>query len=124
MKRLTLIPILTVLWAGCAPPPPNLTPEATQAFKATRVIKALDILRDAAIDANAQTPPLMPEATTRRVVLYHQSSVKIIQATADGWVPTVLAGLTELEANLAPPEKALLGPYIALAKTIIQEVAR
>ena len=124
MRRLILIPILAVLWAGCAPPPPNLTPEATQAFKATRVVKALDILRDAAIDANAQTPPLMPEATTRRVVLYHQSSVKIIQATAEGWVPAVLAGLTELEVNLPPSERSLLGPYIALVKTILSEVTR
>lgn len=116
--------ILPLFVLACTPPPPNLTPEATLAFKATRVVKALDILRDTAVDANAQTPPLLSEVTTRKVVTYHQSALKVIEATPSGWKPIVQAGLTEVESNLPPPERALLGPYIALAKTIIDEVTR
>ena len=111
-----------VLLTGCQAPPPNLTPQATQAFYAHRVVKGLDILRDTAIDANAQTPPLLSEATTRKVVTWHQSALKTIQAIPSGWQATVSAGLDELLKDLPPAEANLLRPYVAMAKTLIAEV--
>jgi hypothetical protein len=123
MKRLFLFAAVSLTLA-CATVPPNLTPAATAAFKGTQVVKALDILRDTAVDANAQTPPLLSEAVTRKVVLYHQSTVKIIQASPAGWVPVAQTGLDELVKNLAPPDKTLLAPYVALIKSVIAEVTR
>src|ERR1700690_709747 len=70
--------------SACAPPPPNLTPQAAQAFQNTRVIKGLDVLRDFAIDANAATPPVLSTAVTRKVVLFHESALKIINAAGSG----------------------------------------
>lgn len=121
-KMVVLLLLVSVL--ACAKTPPNLTPEATVAFKGTQAVKALDLLRDTAISAHAQTPPLLAEDTTRRVVLYHQSTVKIIQASPSGWVPVAQTGLDELVNNLSPPQKDLLGPYLALLKTVLNEVTR
>lgn len=103
---------------GCAKAPPNLTPEASVAFKGTQAVKALDALRDVAIAANAQTPPLLDEATTRRVVLYHQATVKVIQSSPEGWRAAAQTGLDELSGALGQKERALLAPYIALAKAV------
>lgn len=134
MKRLKrLAPVLLFLAAlafsvgvlgtlGCAQVPPNLTPEASVAFQTTRAVRALDLLRDVAIAAHAQTPPVLTEATTRRVVLYHQSIVKIVQASPNGWRQIAEDGLTELVANLPDKERSVVSPYVALVKTIIREV--
>ena len=122
--RLAVAIIALLFASGCAQAPPNLTPEASIAFQAMRAVKVLDLLRDIAIDAHAQVPPLLAETTTRKVVLYHQSTVKIIQASPGGWTAIALSGLDELVNNLSPPDKALLAPYVALVKTIIQEVTR
>ena len=121
MKRLLIFAALSVTLA-CAKTPPALSPEASVAFKATQVVRALDILRDTAIAAHAQTPPLMPEATTRQVVLYHQSTVKVIQAAPSGWRAVSETGLAELAGHLSPSDKALLAPYLALVKAVIAEV--
>lgn len=102
--------------------PPNLGPHATQSWYKTRVIKSLDVVRDIAIDANAQTPPLIPTATTRKVVNFHESALKIIGSTDAGWRGAVSTGLDELMNSLTPAEKSQLGPYIALVKTVLQEV--
>lgn len=123
MKAL-VIAVLLVGLVGCAKVPPDLTPEATTAFKATQVVKALDLLRDTAITANAQQPPVLDEDTTRKVVTYHQSAVKIIQASPSGWVPAVNQGLDEVVNNLKPGDRALLQPYATLIKTVIQEILR
>lgn len=123
MKQLSLIVLFSLLFA-CAKAPPNLTPEANAAFKGTQAVKALDLLRDTAISANAQVPPVLSEAITRKVVLYHQSTVKVIQAAPTGWKATVGTGLDELLSNLTPSERAVLAPYVTLIKTVITEVTR
>lgn len=123
MKTVMLALCLS-LAIGCVKTPPNLTPQATIAFKGTQAVKALDLLRDMAIAANAQTPPLLPEDVTRKVVLYHQSTVKVIQAAPGGWKQTAQAGLDELVNNLSPPQRELLSPYVSLIKSILTEVTR
>lgn len=121
MKRFLLITLLCVLPA-CAVPPPNLSPAAVTAFQNTRVIKGLDILRDTAVDANAQVPPQLSTATTRKVVQYHESALKIIHAAGSGWQAAVLVGLDELVKDAPPAERSLLAPYVALVHTILAGV--
>ena len=117
MKWLIVVGLLC--WTGCTHAPPTLSPEATDAYNKTRAIKGLDILRDTAIDANAQDPPLLDTAITRKVVLYHDSAVRIIVATGDGWRATVLVGLDELLDDVPPDSRSLLVPYVALVKSIL-----
>lgn len=127
MKYLFVLVALTITLGcaeSCAKAPPNLTPEATAAFNGLQAVRALDLLRDTAIAANAQVPPLIDEATTRKIVLYHQSAVKIVQASPGGWKPAVQTGLDELLKDLSPSSKQTLAPYVALLKSILNEVTR
>ena len=118
MKRLILI--LALAGSACASAPPLASPVATADFRNTQVIQGLDQLRDIAINANAQNPPLLSTATTRKVVQAHEAALKTIHAMANGWQATVLAGLDGVVVTLTPSEQAILAPYIALVKTIIQ----
>lgn len=122
MKYVSIL--ILALAVGCAKAPPDLTPEASAAFKGTQAVKALDALRDAAVAANAQVPPLLSTEVTRTVVLYHQSTVKIVQAAPAGWKAAAMATLDEVTKNLSPHDKALLQPYVTLVKLVIGEVTR
>jgi hypothetical protein len=121
----TLILLLCLVHApACVHAPPTLSPAGVTAFNNTRVIKGLDLVRDTAIEANAQIPPLLSTATTRTIVTYHRSAVIVIHGTPNGWQATVLTGLDETVTHLTPAEKQLLAPYFTLVKVLIQEVSR
>lgn len=128
-RRVALVVMLAAVvlsgsgFSGCAPPPPNLSPAANQAFYKTRAQKALDVIRDTAQDANATTPPIVSTATARKITIWHESAIKIMHDSGAGWQPAVQTGLDELLKDVTPAEKQLLTPYVALAKTILQEVA-
>ena len=97
--NLSLVLLALVFTIACSGNvPPNLTPEGSAAFQKTRVIKSLDVLRDFAIDAEAQTPKVLSTDTTRRVVTYHQSALRVIQSTDAGWAAAVKASLDEVVA--------------------------
>ena len=121
IRRFLIAAALGVTVASCQHAPPSLSPAGAAAFKGTQAIKALDTLRDIAIAANAQTPPLLNTNDTRKVVLYHQSSVRIIRDVPSGWVPAVLTGLNELKT--AVPSSVLV-PYLTLVQTVISEVSQ
>jgi len=104
--------------------PPNLTPAATIAYYDTQVLKGLDLFRDAVVDANALTPPLLSTKTTRRVVAYHKSAIKIMNAVPNGWQSTVIMGLDELVKDLPANEKRVVAPYVTLIETTIKEISR
>ena len=131
---IALLVALAFLALGCHDTPPDLTPEAQIAFQATRVVKVLDVVRDAAIAANELTPPIIKTADTRTVVLWHQTAVKVIQATPGGWKPTVVASIYVLTCHpgagtalpctpqLPPEAVARIYPYVGLALVVIAEV--
>jgi hypothetical protein len=123
MKSLIVALVLAIGLTSCAKTPPNLTPQATVAFKATQVVKALDLLRDTAITANEQKPPVLTEDQTRKVVQYHQMALKVIQVSPVGWQQTVLVGLDELSVQLGAGRPTLV-PYMQLIKTVLIEVTR
>ena len=113
LRRYAAALVLTVALSGCGgAPPPNLTPVGQAAVQATQVIKALDVLRDFAITANAQNPPLLLTTDTRKVVDFHTAAVKTVTAVPAGWKATVQAGLTQLQADLPPPVWARGGSLV------------
>ena len=117
------ITLLTLSTPACATnASPQLSPEARAAWYGTRVIKALDLFRDTAIDANAQTPPLLSTAATAKIVRYHKSAITIIHGVPGGWKSTVLAGLDEATHEIPYREWQILVPYINLIKIELQEV--
>jgi hypothetical protein len=107
---------------NCAKAPPTLSPVSSVKFEQTRIIKGLDVLRDIAVSANQQIPPVLPETTTRAVVTWHRSALVLIDGYGAGWATTVGASLDEVIKNLPPPQQATLAPYVALVHTILNEV--
>ncbi len=118
MKRLVLT--FALVFYGCATAPPNLTPQASVAFKKHEIQKDLDLIRDTAIDANAQTPMLISTDDTRQIVQWYLSAITIIHDTTN-WQTAIQTSLAELQTHLAPPTVAQLKPYIALVLTVIKE---
>lgn len=112
-----------LVFSGCAgKTPPNLSSQGVAAFHGTQVIQTLDLLRDAAIAANDQKPPVLSTDTTRKIVTYHRSAITVVHATPNGWRAAVLQGLEETLKNLPPNETKLLAPYVTLVTTIANEV--
>ena len=120
MKHAILLLAVLACVSGCAPPPPNLSPQARQAWQGTRVIRALDVARDIATDANAQQPPILDEATTRQIVLFHKTAITIVHDQSVGWQAMVLAGLDGLDKLLPSRQRDLVMPYIEIARAILR----
>jgi len=104
---------------GCTHAPPTLSPAAQGDFNRTRVVKAIDIIRDAAVDAEAAHVISTDDAS--QVVIWHKSAVNIIAASSTGWKEAVTTTLDEALKN-RPTAIAKLAPYVALFKALLQEV--
>lgn len=102
--------------------PPNLSPAGVTAWQATKVIKALDVVRDIAVDASHTTPPLVAHATMLKVVAWHKTAITIAHDSPSGWVGTVKSSLTATQQLLTPAEHKQLDPYFALAVVLLNEV--
>ena len=111
---------------SCASAPVNLSPAGKEAWYSTRVVKGLDVLRDTAIDANAQVPPLITTAETRCIVTTHQTILQTMQAKPQGWAVTVSTALDGLgkPGCLSPKAVTLMSPYVAVVKTAFVEIAK
>lgn len=131
MKKALLI--ILAFTISCTPVPKPLTPAAIASFHAIRVVKVLDVVRDAAIAANEVVPPVISTNDTRIVVLWHKTAVQVIAATPDGWKPIVKLSIYNLtchpEAGVGPctpqlPKTAVdrIYPFVGLALIIIAEV--
>lgn len=108
--------------SACAKKAPNLTPAGQAAVVATRVVRALDVLRDTAVDASKTTPPLISPAAAQRVVVFHQAMVQTISAVPNGWQSTVLAGLTQLKDAIPAHDYQQIAPYVDLLRALIAEL--
>lgn len=129
MKSMLVLLVLafsTVGGSACGPGhvPPNLSPQGSLNFQRTRVIKALDLLRDTVIDGNGQTPPVFSTATTAKVVRLHQAAIQTANAADSGWVAAVRTLLDQFgkDPSLLPGEVANLVPYLTLASQALKGI--
>lgn len=114
---------LAVSLGACAHnPAPANSPDVQAAAQATRVIAILDVLNDAAVSMNAQTPKLLSDAATSKVVSIHQSLVQVIGASPTGWKATVQAALDELPKDLTPADYQKVAPYVVVAEAALSVV--
>ena len=117
--------LVGTLWQqACAKAPPSLTPVGVTAFQNLQVLKALDVIRDIAVDGNTTVPPVFTTDTTRKVVTWHKAAITTLNARGAGWPQTLAAGLDGVLSGLPAAEKQTLLPYVTLAKTILQEVSK
>lgn len=116
-----LLPAAALVQQGCAKAPPTLSPAGRAAFQAQQAVRVLDVIRDFAVAANDQTPPVIARNDMRRVVEVHAQIVRTIRAVPDGWKPVALTALDQLKADVSAASWQRLQPYIALLKVVIQE---
>lgn len=123
-RRLPVLVLCLVLFApACAQnAPPNLSPAGVVAWQATKVIKALDVIRDVAVDAEATAPPLLSHATMLKIVAWHKAAITTAHAAPAGWGDIIRSSLRSTRDLLSPAERQQLGPYFALAETLLNEV--
>lgn len=121
--RVTVILLAIGLLTACAHAPANLSPQGVVAWQATRVIAALDVVRDIAVDANKTTPPALSTDTTRKIVTWHRAALTVVHQSPQGWRATVTTTLTELLRTLSEAERHTLQPYVTLLVTVLQEVS-
>lgn len=120
--RLALIVLVLVLpGAGCAAftPPPNLNPNGRLAFYQAHAEQPLDILRDAAVDA--ERVGLLPNASKLKVVTVHRQAIVTIHDAKDGWRRSVADSLRALVKDLPDADGDLVRPYVDAALTWLQE---
>ena len=128
ISSIVLVVALCASSAGCGAslqaPPPNLSPAAQQAFRYLQTQKVLDLVRDVAVDANAQKKtdgtPLVSEATTREIVRLHETAIKMMNASTSGWAAVVYQQLTDIVAKAPPADKSVLGTYFNLALSTLK----
>jgi hypothetical protein len=121
---LVFVMLLTILpQGGCTKAPPNLSPQATTAWYGTRVIRAMDLLRDTAVDAEKARPQLVSTQTMLQVVRWHRSTLQIVHLAPLGWQRVVMASLDGLEQQIQAEDKPHLVSYINLVRTVLQEIA-
>jgi hypothetical protein len=126
MKRLILVVVLVVS-SACAVPASfggrstaQLTAPGVQALHTVEAVKALDLVRDTAIDGEAAK--VIPTDTTALVVKAHKSILIVIRTTPGGWKPAVIATLEQLKKDIPARDATQLGPYIDAAISIIKAV--
>ncbi len=123
--RYLLALVLVGFMAGCAthanaPVTVNLSPTGLDEYNKTRVIKALDIIRDAAIDG--EKVGVFAHNDTVNIVTFHKSTVQVILASTTGWKPTVQTAVNELVKHLSAAGQAKVAPYVPLVTAILLEV--
>ena len=105
---------------SCTHPPPSLSAAGQLDFNKTRVLKALDLVRDTAIDAEAAH--LIPTDDTRQIVTWHKSAVSVVDVAGTGWKVTVTTTIDQTVSHLSSTAQTKLAPYVALLKALIGEV--
>jgi hypothetical protein len=108
--------------AACFHAPPTLGPVAATDFQKTRVIKALDLLRDFAVDGEAASPQVVPTALARKIVTYHQTTLKVLNEAGTGWQHFVTSTLDTFVQTLSAKEQSRVAPYVTLVKTLITDI--
>lgn len=103
-------------------PTVNLSPSGKASYQATKVVKALDLLRDVAAEGEKQNPKIVSAQTALKVVGYHRQVVRTIGAVPDGWKAVALAGLDELQKSVPAAEWSKLEPFVNLLKTLYAEI--
>jgi hypothetical protein len=104
---------------GVTPAPASLSSTGVLAFNQTRAIKALDLIRDTAILANAQTPSALSTTSTRLVVQFHEATVKTINAAGTGWPTLAQTAADNFIKTLPAADQAVIQPYITLLDTLL-----
>lgn len=99
-------------------PTRNLSAQGKAAYQTTKVVKALDVLRDVAAEGEKQNPKRISASSALKILAYHKQVVSTMGAVPDGWKTVALTGLDQLKTDLTPAEWAQIEPFVTLLKTL------
>ncbi len=116
--------ILMVVALACAGnrPTGNLSPTGLASYQAIKVVKALDLVRDVAVEGEKQSPKLISPQVALKVISYHRQVVRTIGAVPTGWKSVAVTGLEQLKTDIPADEWKRLEPFINLLKALYLEV--
>lgn len=115
-----LLTATVLLMEGCAKAPPSLSPIGQSAWNRHELEKDLDILRDIAVDAEAQH--VIATLSARAVVSYHQTAITVMHDAQAGWQKILSDGFDGLQRNLPPADYARIKAYVDLARATLKEL--
>lgn len=124
-RRLALAVLVAVTLAGCGSnpnpqtdPTRNLSAAGRAAYQTTKIVKALDVVRDVAAEGEKQH--IISPQSALKVIAYHKQTVKTMAAVPEGWKAEALAGLDQLKENLTADEWKQIEPFVTLLQTLYQ----
>lgn len=123
LRQVRRVSVLLVLVAvlgvslRCAPPPPNLTPQASVAFQNTEVLKTLDLIRDLAVDG-AHTG-VISRKDALLITDWHTAAIHVLDARNSNYAVQIATGLDQVLAQLSPPVHQRFAPYLTLLRTVL-----
>lgn len=117
LKVVLVLVAALVLSVRCAPPPPNLTPQATVAFQNTEALKTLDLIRDLAQDGAHSG--LWSRTEALAVTNWHTAAIHILDARTANWQTQIISGLDAVVTQLSPSTRNTLMPYLTLLRTVL-----
>jgi hypothetical protein len=118
-----LLATIALLAIACVPPSLQ-TPEGRAGYTADQVVRLLQNLQSAAIDANAAIDPatgqpLLATATALRVVEFTIDSGRILKNAPEGWRASIGPAYAAMKDQLSAADRQRLGPYLAAVEAAI-----
>ena len=95
----------------CATPVSVQTPAGKTAYTADQIVKRVDELQNATIQANQSKA--IPDATAVMIVKFCVSAAQTLKATPAGWQQTVIVAWGELKKALLTTDAAKLSVYLS-----------
>lgn len=119
MKKYLLL--FLIAFTACTPKVgPNTDPRAVTALKVKEVVIAIGTVQHTAIELNKVG--IVNNEATEYTIDYVKSALNVIKATPNGWQPSVIKVLDELENKLNPDAKARLFPYLIIVRNLISRI--
>lgn len=121
--RLFIVLCFCLALSSCAKAPPTLTPVGVADWNSLQLVHNLDLIRDL-VDAGAkQTPPVFSRDVDVKVATWHKAALQTLLARGSGWKGALTTGLNQLLAQLSPPDREKLTPYVLLINTVLASIA-
>ncbi len=119
MKRLLFVLLLAGPLTGCHAPVTITTPQGHAAYTADQVVVRVNELQNAAIAANAATPPALSTTTTRVIVQFAVATDTTLAQVPAGWQATVRTAWATAKAQLTGITNPLITALMAAVDAVL-----
>ncbi len=123
--RLTLAALAVVLTlaVGCAAPVTIVTPVGIASYTSDQIAVRVNEVMNAAIAANAATPPALSTPATTVLVQFAVAADQTLAAVPSGWLATVQTAWAAAKAKLGTIANPLIVSLMAALDAVLGVVA-